>query len=111
MSSTNAVGCSLVSSPAKKSPLDWLQVVGLQSDCCCCRALNSCPVERARVIILGQDPYHNTGQAMGLSFSVPKGQPVPSSLKNIYSELKSDCGCTPPKHGDLQEVSRLHLPS
>ena len=66
--------------------------------------MNSCPIEQARVVILGQDPYHNVGQAMGLSFSVPKGQFVPSSLKNIYTELRNDCGCTVPRHGDLQEV-------
>lgn len=74
------------------------------------RALNSCPMEHARVVILGQDPYHNTGQAMGLSFSVPRGQPVPSSLKNIYTELKNDCGCVPPRHGDLQQVSHHDMP-
>ena len=69
-----------------------------------CRALNTCPLENVKVVILGQDPYHNVGQAMGLSFSVPRGQPVPSSLKNIYTELRTDCQCTPPTHGDLQQV-------
>ena len=55
-----------------------------------------------KVVILGQDPYHNTGQAMGLSFSVPKGIPVPPSLKNIYSELSTDIkDFKIPKHGDL----------
>lgn len=67
------------------------------------RAMNSCPIDSVRVVILGQDPYHNVGQAMGLSFSVPRGHPVPSSLNNIYRELRTDCGCMPPKHGDLQE--------
>ncbi len=51
-----------------------------------------------------QDPYHNTGQAMGLSFSVPPGKAVPSSLQNIYKELQEDCACTKPKHGDLEKV-------
>ena len=55
-----------------------------------------------------QDPYHNTGQAMGLSFSVPPGKAVPSSLQNIYKELRDDCSCTVPKHGNLEKVcSRL----
>lgn len=52
----------------------------------------------------GTDPYHNTGQAMGLSFSVPKGTPVPSSLQNIYKELNADLGCTRPSHGCLLKV-------
>ena len=57
------------------------------------------------------DPYHNTGQAMGLSFSVPQGVPVPSSLQNIYKELNTDLGCTRPKHGCLLKVlRRQHLP-
>ncbi|KAK9808486.1 hypothetical protein WJX73_000220 [Symbiochloris irregularis] len=67
------------------------------------RAMNTCPLDNVKVVILGQDPYHNVGQAMGLSFSVPRGQPVPSSLKNIYTELRTDCQCTPPTHGDLQQ--------
>lgn len=71
-----------------------------------CRALNTCPLDHVKVVILGQDPYHNVGQAMGLSFSVPRGQPVPSSLKNIYSELRTDCQCTAPTHGDLQQVTQ-----
>ena len=54
-----------------------------------------------RVVILGQDPYHEVGQAHGLSFSVQKGIPLPPSLQNIYKELKSDLGIEPPSHGDL----------
>ena len=53
-----------------------------------------------------QDPYHNTGQAMGLSFSVSPGKAIPSSLQNIYKELRDDCGCTAPMHGDLEKVNR-----
>ena len=68
------------------------------------RAMNGTPFDQVRVVIIGQDPYHNVGQAMGLSFSVPPGQPVPSSLQNIYRELRDDCGCTAPKHGDLEKV-------
>ncbi|KAK9822170.1 hypothetical protein WJX81_004439 [Elliptochloris bilobata] len=67
------------------------------------RAFNSCPFERVRVVIIGQDPYHNDGQAMGLSFSVPPGQKVPSSLQNMYRELADDCGCAVPNHGDLEK--------
>jgi uracil-DNA glycosylase len=54
-----------------------------------------------RVVILGQDPYHDDGQAMGLSFSVPPGCRVPSSLNNIFKELLSDCGLAKPGNGDL----------
>ena len=64
-------------------------------------AFNTTPFEEVKVVILGQDPYHNPGQAMGLSFSVPHGVRVPPSLKNIYKELQSDLGVTPPQHGDL----------
>jgi len=66
------------------------------------RALNACPPGKVKVVILGQDPYHNVGQAMGLSFSVPNGIQIPSSLRNIYKELASDCGFAIPKHGNLE---------
>ncbi|KAK9908876.1 hypothetical protein WJX75_004145 [Coccomyxa subellipsoidea] len=69
------------------------------------RAFNTCPIDQVRVVIIGQDPYHNTGQAVGLSFSVPPGKAVPSSLQNIYKELQSDCGCKIPKHGNLEKWS------
>ena len=64
-------------------------------------AFNTTPLSQVKVVILGQDPYHNPGQAMGLSFSVPKGVTLPPSLRNIYKELQSDVGFTPPAHGDL----------
>jgi uracil-DNA glycosylase len=64
-------------------------------------ALNATPLSSVRVVILGQDPYHDDGQAMGLSFSVPVGVRVPSSLGNIFKELASDVGATRPSHGDL----------
>ena len=64
-------------------------------------ALDACPFEKVRVVILGQDPYHGAGQAHGLCFSVRKGVPLPPSLKNIFKELQSDCGVTPPDNGDL----------
>ena len=48
-----------------------------------------------------QDPYHDVGQAEGLAFSVPRGQKVPSSLQNIYKELRTDVGAAPPPHGHL----------
>lgn len=54
------------------------------------RAFDACPFERVRVVIIGQDPYHEPGQAMGLSFSVPEGVAVPPSLQNIYKELKEE---------------------
>ncbi|KAH8582755.1 uracil-DNA glycosylase [Cryptosporidium sp. chipmunk genotype I] len=55
------------------------------------------PLNKISVVILGQDPYHQPGQAMGLSFSVPKGVPIPPSLRNIYKEI----GKCNPGHGDL----------
>lgn len=57
--------------------------------------------EDVRAVILGQDPYHGPGQAMGLSFSVPKGEKLPPSLRNIYKEMASDLGCSIPVSGDL----------
>lgn len=54
-----------------------------------------------RVVILGQDPYHGDGEAMGLSFSVPPGVRVPPSLRNLYKELAADLGCGVPNSGDL----------
>ena len=65
------------------------------------RALELCPAERVRVVILGQDPYHEPGQAMGLSFSVPEGTKLPPSLRNIYLERSSDLGLDAPESGDL----------
>jgi uracil-DNA glycosylase len=59
------------------------------------------PLERVRVVILGQDPYHGPGQAHGLCFSVRRGVPVPPSLQNIYRELEQTLGVTPPGHGEL----------
>ncbi len=57
--------------------------------------------QNTKVVILGQDPYHNEGQAHGLSFSVPQGVSIPPSLRNIYQELESDLGIKPSKNGDL----------
>ncbi len=57
--------------------------------------------EDVKVVILGQDPYHNPGQAMGLSFSVPDGMKIPPSLQNIYKELKTDTGTPIPTTGNL----------
>ncbi len=54
-----------------------------------------------KAVILGQDPYHQPGQAQGLCFSVQKGTPQPPSLQNIFKELKSDLGIDPPHHGEL----------
>lgn len=64
-------------------------------------AFNQTPFDRVKVIILGQDPYHNPGEAMGLSFSVPQGVRIPPSLQNIYKEINSDLGLPMPLHGDL----------
>jgi uracil-DNA glycosylase len=59
------------------------------------------PFNKVKVIILGQDPYHNPGQAHGLSFSVPPGVPLPPSLQNIFKEIADDMGGTIPPSGDL----------
>jgi len=64
-------------------------------------AFDSTPFPQVKVVILGQDPYHNPGEAMGLSFSVPRGVATPPSLKNIYKELNADVGAPIPAHGDL----------
>lgn len=64
-------------------------------------AFDSTPLDKTKVIILGQDPYHGPGEAMGLCFSVPKGIPVPPSLQNIYKELNREFGYKIPNHGDL----------
>lgn len=64
-------------------------------------ALKYTPYNKAKVLILGQDPYHEPGQAHGLAFSVKKGTEPPPSLKNIYKELSTDVGFVPPLHGEL----------
>ena len=59
-----------------------------------------------RVVLLGQDPYHNVGQAHGLCFSVQEGIPNPPSLENIFKELKSDLGCERPQNGTLTKWAK-----
>ena len=65
------------------------------------RSLELAPLERVKVVILGQDPYHGVGQANGLAFSVNMGIRIPPSLRNIYKELEADIGIEAPNHGDL----------
>lgn len=65
-------------------------------------AFNSAPLDRVKVVILGQDPYHGPGQAHGLCFSVQPGVAPPPSLKNMFKELQRDLGCPVPAHGYLQ---------
>lgn len=69
-------------------------------------ALNLTPPEDIKVVIIGQDPYHNDGQAHGLSFSVQKGVKIPPSLKNIYKELNQDVDLEIPNHGFLDEWAK-----
>ncbi|MGZ3742384.1 MAG: uracil-DNA glycosylase, partial [Pseudobdellovibrionaceae bacterium] len=64
-------------------------------------ALNLTPLDKVKVVIIGQDPYHGPGQAHGLSFSVRKGVRFPPSLMNIFKELHDDVGVPMPKSGDL----------
>jgi uracil-DNA glycosylase len=66
------------------------------------RALDLTPLDKVRVVILGQDPYHGPGQAHGLCFSVPPGVRPPPSLVNIFKELRSDLGIEPSPHGFLE---------
>ncbi|MEN9393567.1 MAG: uracil-DNA glycosylase [Pseudomonadota bacterium] len=66
------------------------------------RALELTPLEKVRVVILGQDPYHGPGQAHGLCFSVQPGVRPPPSLVNIYKELQTDLGISRPHHGFLE---------
>lgn len=69
-------------------------------------ALDTTPLDRVRVVILGQDPYHGEGQAHGLCFSVKPGTPPPPSLVNIYKELKTDLGIATPGHGFLEHWAK-----
>lgn len=67
-------------------------------------ALHLTPLHKVKVVVLGQDPYHNVNQAHGLSFSVlPSQQDIPPSLQNIYKELQLDCGCYIPDNGYLKK--------
>ena len=65
-------------------------------------AFDSCPFNQVRVVIIGQDPYHDVGQAHGLCFSVNEGIPIPPSLMNIYKEIQRDLGKPIPTSGNLQ---------
>ena len=64
-------------------------------------AFNLCPFDKVKVVILGQDPYHEPNQAHGLCFSVLDPTPAPPSLKNIFKEINLDLGITPLESGDL----------
>ena len=70
------------------------------------RAFDLCPLEQTKVVILGQDPYHGYGQAMGLCFSVPQGVPAPPSLKNIFKEIETDLGLRMSGSPDLTPWAR-----
>lgn len=69
-------------------------------------AFHFTPLSQVKVVILGQDPYHNDGQAHGLSFSVQKGVDIPPSLVNIYKEMHDDIGAPIPSHGDLTKWAK-----
>lgn len=70
------------------------------------RAFELTPVDKVKVVILGQDPYHGAGQAHGLSFSVPENMPAPPSLKNIFKEIESDLGVRMTGYPDLEKWAR-----
>lgn len=70
------------------------------------KAFELCPLEKTKVIILGQDPYHNPNEAMGLSFSVPQSIKTPPSLKNIFKEIHTDLGIIPSAHGNLSSWAK-----
>ncbi len=69
-------------------------------------AFDACPFDRVKVVILGQDPYHEPNQAHGLCFSVNDHVPFPPSLQNIFKEIESDLGIPVPKSGDLTRWAR-----
>ena len=69
-------------------------------------AFNLCPFHQVKVVIIGQDPYHEPGQAHGLSFSVQDGVPYPPSLQNIFKEIHDDIGTPMPQSGDLTRWAR-----
>ena len=69
-------------------------------------ALNLVPYDKVRVVIIGQDPYHEPKQAHGLSFSVQDGVDIPPSLQNIYKEIRNDLGYPIPKTGDLTQWAK-----
>ena len=69
-------------------------------------AFDQTPFDEVKVVILGQDPYHGTGQAHGLCFSVPNGIMPPPSLKNIFKELASDINCPIPQNGNLEKWAK-----
>src|SRR5437879_13832599 len=73
-------------------------------------AFRLCSPDDARVLILGQDPYHGPGQAHGLSFSVREGVRVPPSLRNVFKELRDDLGVPMPAGGDLTPWARRGVP-
>ena len=66
-------------------------------------AFHFTPLSKVKVLLLGQDPYHNVNQAIGASFAVPPGQEIPPSLVNIYKELQADLGCYIPNNGYLKK--------
>ncbi len=66
------------------------------------QSLNLCPIDQVKVVIIGQDPYHDVGQANGLCFSVADGIKIPPSLVNIFKEIESDLAIAPPTSGNLE---------
>ncbi|MDR1274106.1 MAG: uracil-DNA glycosylase [Odoribacteraceae bacterium] len=73
---------------------------------CIFNAFAHCPVDKTKVVILGQDPYHGPGQAHGLCFSVPEGVEQPPSLANIFKEIRDDVGTPLPASGNLERWAR-----
>lgn len=70
------------------------------------KAFDLCPLDKVKVVIVGQDPYHGTGQATGLSFSVNEGVPLPPSLKNIFQEIETDLKVKTIPSGDLSRWAK-----
>lgn len=70
------------------------------------KAFELTPLNKVKVVLLGQDPYHEENQANGLAFSVNKGVKIPPSLKNLYKELYNDLGIAIPNHGDLTSLTK-----
>lgn len=73
---------------------------------CIFNAFDLCPFDKVKVVIIGQDPYHEPGQAHGLCFSVNDGVPLPPSLRNIFKEISADLGKPVPQNGNLTRWAR-----
>ncbi len=90
----------------KKIEIDKKECIVYPKESDLFRAFKLTPLDKVKVVLLGQDPYHEENQANGLAFSVNKGVKVPPSLRNLYKELNDDLGIDIPNHGDLSSLAK-----